>query len=205
MKNATAAERDSGVMTGNDFRASLRRNKMNLKNSKCLLCWNFADSKCTEGIPDSDISVCPEYMCDKKKVRARYPLLTKTPKEKRGWIRAGSVSFKDTPKSLYRFLYIWEPKRIDFSDMYKCTFAIIDLGIGLVYLVLYKYEIAAFLYVPPAELKPKPVYEIEISCGVPGTEDEEFIEGSKVIEEFEAFITFLEQEHDVYSGNNFRV
>ena len=46
---------------------------------------------------------------------------------------------------------------------------------------------------------------IEISCGVPGTEDVEFIEGSKAIEEFEVFITLLEQEHDVYSGNDFRV
>lgn len=179
------------------------------ENRKCLSCWNYINKKCTEGVLESDsginISECPKYVFDNKKVRARYPLLTKTPAEKKGWIRAVSVSFKDTPKSLYRFLYIWEPKQVDFSDMYKCTFAIIDLGIGLVYLDLYKYEIAAYFYVPPAELKPQPKHVIEISCGVPGTEDVEFIEGSKAIEEFEAFITLLEQEHDVYPGNNFRV
>ncbi len=179
------------------------------ENRKCLSCWNYVEEKCTEKVPESDsdisISDCPRYVFDAKKVRARYPLLTKTPKEKRGWKRAMSVSFKDTPKSLYRFLYIWEPKHVDFSDMYKCTFAIIDLGIGLVYLDLYKYELATYFYVPQSELKPQPVQAIEISCGAPGTEDVEFIEGSKAIEEFEAFITLLEQEHDVYSGNDFRV
>lgn len=176
------------------------------EHRKCLLCWNYEEDKCTEGILDSGISECTKYFCKPKKVRARYPLLTETPKEKRGWKRAVSVSFKDTPKSLYRFLYIWAPKQVDFSDMYKCTFAIIDLdGKGLVYLALYKYELAAYFYVPPSELKPRPKYVIEISCGVPGTENEEFIEGSKAKEEFEAFITLLEQEHDVYPGNNFRV
>lgn len=142
---------------------------------------------------------------NEKKVRERYPLLTETPKEKKCWERAASVFFKDTPKSLYRFLYIWAPEQVDFSDMYKCTFAIIDLGIGLVYLDLFMYELAAYFYVPPSELKPQPVLAIEISCGVPGTEDVEFIEGSKATEEFEAFITLLEQEHDVYPGNDFRV
>lgn len=175
------------------------------ENRKCLSCWEYIDKKCSEGVLESDILDCSKYVFDNKKVRVRYPLLTKTPKEKRGWERAASVFFKDTPKSLYRFLYIWAPKQVDFSDMYKCTFAIIDLGIGLVYLDLFKYELAAYFYVPPGELKPQPVLAIEISCGVPGTEDVEFIEGSKAIEEFEAFITLLEQEHDVYSGNNFRV
>ncbi len=167
------------------------------------------NEKCMEGVPESDsginISDCPKYVFDEKKVRAMYPLLTETPTEKRCWKRAASVFFKDTPKSLYRFLYIWEPKQVDFSDMYKCTLAIIDLGTGLVYLDLFKYELAAYFYVPSGELKPQPVYAIEISCGVPGTEDVEFVEGSKAKEEFEAFITLLEQEHDVYSGNNFRV
>ncbi len=145
-------------------------------------------------------------MIDEKKVRTKYPLLTSTPKEKEDWLRAASTDFKDTPKSLYRFLYLWEPKHIDFSDMYKSTLAIIDLdGKGLVYLDLYKYELAAYFYVPPEELKPKPEQAIEMSCGVPGTEDEEFIEGSKAKGEFEAFVKLLEQELDVYPGNNFRV
>lgn len=177
------------------------------ENRKCQLCWEFIDKKCSEGVPESDISDCSKYVFDTKKVRERYPLLTKTPQEKRGMKRAVSVFFKDTPKSLYRFLYIWEPKQVDFSDMYKCTFAIIDLGIGIgiMYLNLFQCELAAYYYVPPSELKPRPVYAIEISSGIPGTEDVEFIEGSKVIEEFEAVITLLEQEHDVYPGNNFRV
>lgn len=178
-------------------------------NNKCLSCWNFMQKKCAENVleGDSDINIseCPKYCFDKEKVRAMYPLLDKTPMKKRGWKRAASVFFNDNPKSLYRFLYIWGPKQVDFSDMYKCTFAIIDLGKGLVYLDLFKYELAAYFYVPPSELKPQPVQAIEMSCGVPGTEDVEFIEDSKAIEVFEEFITLLEREHDIYPGSDFRV
>lgn len=175
------------------------------EQKKCLSCWMFMGEKCSEGVSESDRSDCSKYVFDEKKIRARYPLLTETPEEKSGWKRAASVSFKDTPKSLYRFLYIWEPRQVDFSDMYKCTFAIIDLGKGIVYLDLYQYELAAYFYVPQSELKPHPAYLIEISCGVPGTEDVEFIEGSKAKEEFEEFVKLLEQEHEVYPGNNFKV
>lgn len=95
---------------------------------------------------------------------------------------------------------------MDFSDMYKYTLATIDLnGKGIVDLELYKYELAAYLYVPPAELKPRPEQAIEISCGVPGTEIEEFIEGSKAKEELGLILGLLEREQDVYPGSNFKV
>jgi hypothetical protein len=122
------------------------------------------------------------------------------------WKRATSHAFENTPNSLYRFLYLWEPETMDFSDMYKSVLAFISLnGKGLMRLEFYKYELAAYYYVPKEELKPQLQRLIEVSCGVPGTEDVEFIEGSIAKKEFEEFITLLESTLDVYSGNDFFV
>lgn len=123
------------------------------------------------------------------------------------WISVKSITFQDTPKSLYRFLYIWEPKDIDFSDMYKSSLALIDLnGKGLVSICLFKYELAAYLYAPPTEIIQKENRcGIEIHCGIPGVDEELLIKGSKAKEIFEEFVNLLEQEHDIYPGNFFKV
>lgn len=139
--------------------------------------------------------------------RAKWPLRV-FDKKWNGWVRVRSTGFRDTPKSLYRFLYIWEPKEIDFSDMYKSTLALIDLdGKAMIALDLFKYELAAYLYVPPSDVMPKEEleYEIEISCGIPGVDEEELVETSKATELFREFISLLEREHDVYPGNYFKV
>jgi len=171
---------------------------------KCIFCYEFENGKCREGVIPTDCNNCH---VDYKKVQKRYPLMLEGfPETKEDWVRCWSFSFKDTPKTLYRFLYLWKPEEMDFSDMYKCVLALIDLnGVGIVELELYKYEVSAYLYVHPSELKPRPHYAIEISCGVPGTENEEFIEGSKAKEEFEMLGTLLEMTHAVYPGNNFEV
>lgn len=61
-------------------------------------------------------------MIEPEIIREKYPILTETPADKKGWKRGAIAEFTSTPKSLYRFLYIWEPKHVDFSDMYKRTF-----------------------------------------------------------------------------------
>lgn len=95
---------------------------------------------------------------------------------------------------------------MDFSDMYKSTIAFINLnGTGIVALDFYKYQLAAYFYVPESELKPQGRGTIIVECGVPGTEHNQFIEGSQAKIEFDRFIAILEVKHDVYPGNNFKV
>jgi hypothetical protein len=153
---------------------------------------------------------------EKKRVQDRYPILGED--EEREGVKYRSVAFTDTPKCLYRFLYLWRPRTLDFSDMYKSRIALIDLkGAALASLKFYKYELAAYFYVPGGDIIVKPVLVIEtpagplfVSSGIPGIEDDskyrpQLVEGSKAEEEIQAFITLLEMQHEVYSGNNFRV
>lgn len=151
---------------------------------------------------------------DQNKVREKYPIIQKSKRV----LTYRSVAFSDTPKSLYRFLYLWRSPSLNFSDMYKSTIAVIDLnGAAVAKLAFFKYELAAYFYVPEGDIIVKPVRAIAtpagplfVSSGIPGIEDDDeyrpqLVEGSKAEEEIQAFIALLEQEHDVYSGNNFRV
>ena len=135
-------------------------------------------------------------------INKRFPLT----KWQKGYTLYKSKAFKDTPKSLYRFLYLWNPKKMDFSDMYKCPLALIDLnGAAIVSVILFKYEFAAYFYVPIKDIVPKPVHFMEIHCGIPECEENEIISTSQAPKEIELFIDLLEAEHDVYGGNNFIV
>ena len=137
-------------------------------------------------------------------VRKRYPIIQDTGGQK--LIQAISIAFEDTPKSLYRFLYLWKPKDMDFSDMYKSRLKPIRIHKkGVVSLHFYKYELAAYLFVTPDQIRQRRAHDIEISCGVPGFENEALIEDSEVYKEFQIFRGLLEMEHDVYGGNNFTV
>ena len=73
--------------------------------------------------------------------RKKWPLVEDV-KGKEHRVSVRSKAFPDTPKCLYRFLYIWEQKKIDFSDMYKSSIALIDLvEKAIVKLALFKYEL----------------------------------------------------------------
>lgn len=145
-----------------------------------------------------------QYDFFREGVRKRYPAIQDIGEQK--LIQAISIAFEDTPKSLYRFLYLWEPKDIDFSDMYKSRVAVIRIHKkGVVRLALYKYELAAYLFVTPDQIRQRREHDIEISCGVPGFENEALIEDSEVYKEFQIFRGLLEMEHDVYPGNDFVV
>ena len=65
----------------------------------------------------------------------------------------GSVKFADTPKALYRILYLMKPAVVDFSDMYK-TGSLVDLTdpdeLYLCSFQLWKYE-SAFYFSCPKE------------------------------------------------------
>ena len=145
-----------------------------------------------------------QYDFFREGVRKRYPIIQDTKEQE--LIQAISTSFEDTPKSLYRFLYLWKPKDIDFSDMYKSGLVKIRIHKkGVVCLALYKYELSAYLYVTPDQIRPRPQHSIEISCGVPGIENEALIADSEVYKEFQIFRGLLEMKHNVYLGNDFTV
>lgn len=137
-------------------------------------------------------------------VRKKYPIIENTNGQQ--LVRVTSIGFKNTPKALYRFLYLWEPKNIDFSDMYKSTLALIRIHEkGIILLSLYKYELSAYLFVTLDEIKPRERYSIEIQCGVPGVDNEMLKDNSEIGKQFQIFKGLLEMEYDVYPGNNFKV
>jgi hypothetical protein len=132
----------------------------------------------------------------------RYPLVQQAEK---GSVQSLSIGFADTPKSLYRFLYLWKPKDMDFSDMYKSHLAMVRIHPNaVVCLCLYKYELAAYLYTTPDAVRKREIKPIEISCGVPGYANESLVEGSEIHKEFQIFRGLLEMKHNVYSGNEFK-
>jgi hypothetical protein len=144
---------------------------------------------------------------DINKVQDRYPLIEEFEDAIfEGYIKGVSIYFSNTPKSLYRFLYIWQPENINFSHMYKSVVAYVDLnGTGVAVMEFYKYQFAVYFYVPEREIKPQSMGMISVNCGVPGTEHNQFVEGSQAKLEFDRFVAILEAKHDVYTGNNFVV
>ena len=137
-------------------------------------------------------------------VRERYPIIYKWDEE---MIQTVSVGFRDTPKSLYRFLYLWEPKEVDFSDMYKSVLALIRIHPkGIVSLDLYKYELAAYLYVTSDQVKVENDEDKGMwVCGAPGVENAQMIPDSEVYKEFKIFEELLTMKHHIYPGNDFEV
>lgn len=121
----------------------------------------------------------------------------------------GSVGFTDTPKALYRALYLLQPAVVDFSDMYK-TGTLVDFtdpdGRFLCSLQLYKYEVALYFGCRRELLIDEQAKQgLRISCGVPGADN-----GVKCSDPlgnlfFEVATMALNFEHDVYGGNDFKV
>ena len=137
-------------------------------------------------------------------VRRNYPIIQDTGEQK--LIQAIRVTFEDTPKSLYRFLYLWEPKNINFSGMYKSALTLVRIHPkGVVLLSLYKYELTGYLYVTLDQIRPRLQHSIGTHCGFPEVENEALIDNSKIYKEFQIFRGLLEMEHNVYLGNDFIV
>lgn len=145
-----------------------------------------------------------QYDFFKEEVKKRYPIIQDTGNQ--DFIQVTSIAFEDTPKNLYRFLYLWEPEDIDFSDMYKSELALIRIHKeSVISLNFYKYELAGYLFVTPNHIQPRLQHEIEIQCGVPGFENEMLIDKSDIYKEFQIFKGLLEKKQNVYPGNNFFV
>lgn len=121
----------------------------------------------------------------------------------------GSVKFTDTPKALYRMLYLLEPAVVDFSDMYK-TGTLVDITdpdeLYLCSFQLWKYE-ASFIFACPREflIDEQTGQRFRITCGIPGVDNGLRCSDPLANLFFEVATIALNFEHDVYGGNNFKV
>ncbi len=116
----------------------------------------------------------------------------------------GGVSFKNTPKTLYRMLYLLKPNNVDFSDMYKSGILVFSspdnkywCGFGF-----YKYEIGIYFYCPKKELHSE---NTGIICGIPDVDNQWNCTNKTGQLFFEVLKMALDHEYDVYPGNGFKV
>src|SRR3990167_3621736 len=68
------------------------------------------------------------------------------PKEGAKYASCGSANVEDTPRALYRLLFLCKPKQVDFSDMYKnCLFGFFSTDRRFfVSVELFKYEVGLY-------------------------------------------------------------
>lgn len=123
-------------------------------------------------------------------------------------VDCGSAGFEDTPKALYRLLWLFQPDHVDFSDMYK-TGTLLDFTdpdeLFLCSFQLYKYEAALYFGCPREFLIDKQEGQaLQIRCGVPGADDRRCSDPLGNLF-FEVATMALNFEHDVYGGNDFKV
>lgn len=110
----------------------------------------------------------------------------------------------DTPTALYRLVYLLNPPKVDFSDMYKNSlfmFFSTDGRFG-VNVYLYKYELGLYFYAPKELVKDT---SGGLWAGWPGADnDVELLdEEGKLF--FEVVKAAIEYKWSVYPGNGFEV
>jgi len=117
----------------------------------------------------------------------------------------GSMKFSDTPKVLYRMLYLIQPSQIDFSHMYK-TGTLVDIVSPcynyLASFQLWKYEASLYFGCPHEDLAGRSYIVI---CNIPGSDNGLYCKNPLGLLWFEVIQMALNFEYDVYSGNNFKV
>lgn len=120
-------------------------------------------------------------------------------------IDCGGMRHECTPKGLYRVLFLAEPKRVDFSDMYKSgsLFSLVSpCGNFTAEIEFFKYEFAVYFTATREHVKGKQSWIVagapEADNGVSGA-SKEFVAWSGLLK------ACLNREWTVYSGNDFRV
>lgn len=122
-----------------------------------------------------------------------------------GTVECGGMMIEDTPKSLYRILFLAQPKQLDFSDMYK-TGGWIDLVSPdyhfVAHVELWKYELAVRFSASREHVTGR---MSDIQCGIPGSNNG--ISGaSPLLAAWQECLTLcLNSKWNVYGGNNFTV
>jgi len=122
-----------------------------------------------------------------------------------GTIECGSFGFEDTPKALYRLLFLAKPKRVDFSDMYKSEslFALTSVnGAFVADFQFYKYELAAYVSAAKEHIEGR---ESGIICGVPGSDNGIRAKSPELRLWASTLKKCLDRTWMVYCGNDFEV
>lgn len=117
---------------------------------------------------------------------------------------AGDVLITDTPRSLYRLLYLVKPKAVDFSDMYKSEmfhFFSKDFRF-LVQVYLFKYELGLYFYCLPELLEGK---GRGVWAGMPGANNGYLCKDEAGRKFFEMVAKAANYKWMVYGGNDFEV
>lgn len=120
-------------------------------------------------------------------------------------VECGGMVIADTPRCLYRLLFLTNPPMLDFSDMYKTgeMFALLSPdGQFAAHVELWKYELAIRFSAGPEHVTGR---SSAIQCGIPGVDNG--IQGhSPLLKAWQDCLRLcLNSKWDVYSGNNFAV
>lgn len=121
-----------------------------------------------------------------------------------GTYDCGSTRLKDTPKSLYRAMFLFAPERISFKEMYKGTLlTLVSPDYNLVASVeFYKYELAIYFSASKEHVEGR---GSNVICGLPGSDNGIRFKGEIAQAWFGLITGLLDREWSVYDGNNFEV
>lgn len=122
-----------------------------------------------------------------------------------GTIECGSFRVQDTPKALYRLLFLTKARRVDFSEMYKSNslFALTSPdGQFVADLQFFKHELAAYLSAPANHIEGK---QHCIIAGAPGADNGIHIKSADFNLWAQTLKKCLDKTWMVYGGNDFEV
>jgi hypothetical protein len=117
----------------------------------------------------------------------------------------GSYKAEDTPKGLYRLLFLLEPKGLDFSSMYRGQlFAFVSADERfLVKVYLYEYELGLYFLAPEEAIDKSD--GVCVPSAWPGADNRIRLTNPMGIEFFEMVREIVEHELEVYPVGEFRV
>jgi len=122
-----------------------------------------------------------------------------------GTIECGSFDFEDTPKALYRLLFLARPARVDFSDMYKSKslFALTSAdGCFVADFQFFKYELAAYLSATREHTEGR---QSVLIAGAPGSDNGIRAKSPELKLWASTLKKCLDKKWMVYGGNDFEV
>lgn len=114
----------------------------------------------------------------------------------------GSSRLKDTPKSLYRVLFLFKPQRLSFGDMYKARLLVLvdPTGELAALFEFYKYEAAIYFAAKKRHIAGR---GRNVICGLPGSDNGVTCSTEYAREWFSLLVDCLNRSWEVYGGNNF--
>jgi hypothetical protein len=121
-----------------------------------------------------------------------------------GTVDCGSARLRDTPRALYRALFLFHPERLSFKGMYKETLlTLVSPDYHLVAtLEFFKYELAVYFSAAEEHIEGR---RARIVCGLPGSDNGVKFKGIVAEGWFGLIRCLLDREWTVYGGNNFVV